>query len=92
MTIACAWKGCRATTERPGKEGWSWLADWPPPIADGFYCSTHAQAIEDDLLLGICEWCEREPAEVDLGDGGRLCHECNVADDEDRAARRALNV
>jgi hypothetical protein len=92
MTITCVWKSCRVTTERPGKEGWSWLADWPPPISDGLYCPDHARAIEDDLISGACEWCEREPAIVNLGDGGRLYDACSGADDEEWAARRALNV
>ena len=76
----CTFPGCDA-------EASAWLAGWPG-LQDGPYCSVHAEAAEDDHMLGVCEWCDLEPAVIDLGEGGRLCHECYVANDAEWQARR----
>ena len=52
MRIAsCAFEGCRATTKQPGQDRWAYLKDFRP-LADGYYCPAHAQAIERVLQDG----------------------------------------
>jgi hypothetical protein len=48
--IKCSWPECKAETETPGRDLWRLLADYPPPIADGLYCPTHADAIEAEVF------------------------------------------
>jgi len=93
MTINCAFPGCKAT--HPGSSArmmppadWAWIEH--PSLPSGWYCRTHADAIDDEQRLGQRQWCESEPAVVDLGEAGRLCHACHTADAEEWQARRDL--
>jgi hypothetical protein len=45
MTIDCTKPDCPATTERPGRDGWSYICDWED-VPDGYYCPLHAAQLE----------------------------------------------
>jgi hypothetical protein len=43
---------CHAATDQPTADGWAHLSSWGPGIPDGWYCSAHADAIEQVLEAG----------------------------------------
>ena len=58
--IRCSFAGChRSIPRRPyvvPPEGWACLSDWGPGIPDGFYCQSHADALDAMTESGELEY------------------------------------
>ena len=50
IAAQCAYPGCPATTDN--RLRWSYLADWPGGLPDGYYCPVHRDASEGIAVEG----------------------------------------